>query len=130
MTDSDRCILTARVAGQTHRFTAAELPLLIGGSAACDIRLQGISGSFQVGTLDGAYFVQPDKDTRGLRLDGELVTGSRWLRDGQTIAIDTARVRCSLRGDRLELSIEGQLTGGDTAPPGSGGAGAGNGRCR
>ena len=117
MTDSDRCILTARVAGQTHRFTAAELPLLIGGSAACDIRLQGISGSFQVGTLDGAYFVQPDKDTRGLRLDGELVTGSRWLRDGQTIAIDTARVRCSLRGDRLELSIEGQLTGGDTAPP-------------
>ena len=117
MTDSNRCILTARVAGQTHRFTAAELPLLIGGSAACDIRLQGISGSFQVGTLDGAYFVQPDKDTRGLRLDGELVTGSRWLRDGQTIAIDTARVRCSLRGDRLELSIEGQLTGGDTAPP-------------
>ena len=117
MTDHDGYILTARVAGQSYRFTAAELPLLIGGAGTCDIRLQGISGSIQIGTLDGAYFVQPDKDTRGVRLDGERVTGSRWLRDGQTIAVDTARVRCSLRGDRLDLSIEGQLTGGDTAPP-------------
>ena len=49
--------------------------------------------------------------------EGELVTGSRWLQDGQTVALDTARIRCSLKGDLLDLSIEGQLTGGDTAPP-------------
>ena len=117
MADLDRCVLTARVGGEERRFSAAELPVLIGGGSECDIRLQGISGSLQIGTLDGACFVQPGKNTRGLRLDGEPVTGSRWLRDGQTIALDTARVHCSFRGDRLELAIEGQVTGGDTAPP-------------
>ncbi|MDE0004282.1 MAG: FHA domain-containing protein, partial [Rhodospirillaceae bacterium] len=117
MVDLDRCVLTARVGGEERRFSGAELPVLIGGGPECDIRLQGISGSLQIGTLDGAYFVQPGRNTRGLRLDGELVTGSRWLRDGQTIALDTARAHCSFRGERLELSIEGQVTGGDTAPP-------------
>ena len=117
MTDFDRPVLTAQVDGQLRRFTAAELPLVVGGGPECDIRLHGISGSLQIGMLDGAYFVQPGKDTRGLRVEGELVTGSRWLQDGQTVALDTARVRCSLQGDLLDLSIEGQLTGGDTAPP-------------
>ena len=117
MADLDHWVLTARVGGEERRFSAAELPVLIGGGPECDIRLQGISGSLQIGTLDGAYFVQPGKSTRGLRLDGELVTGSRWLRDGQTIALDTARAHCGFRGERLELSIEGQVTGGDTAPP-------------
>lgn len=117
MAELDRCVLTARVGGEERRFSAAELPVLIGGGSECDIRLQGISGSLQIGTLDGACFVQPGKNTRGLRLDGEPVTGSRWLGDGQTIALDTARVHCSFRGDRLELAIEGQVTGGDTAPP-------------
>ena len=128
MTDFDRPVLTAQVDGQLRRFTAAELPLVVGGGPECDIRLHGISGSLQIGMLDGAYFVQPGKDTRGLRVEGELVTGSRWLQDGQTVALDTARIRCSLQGDLLDLSIEGQLTGGDTAPPRSGGIGPGNGR--
>ena len=117
MADLDRCVLTARVGGEERRFSAAELPVLIGGGTECDIRLQGLSGSLHIGALDGACFVQPGKNTRGLRLDGEPVTGSRWLRDGQTIALDTARVHCRFRGERLELSIEGQVTGGDTAPP-------------
>ena len=117
MTDAEHCPLIARVGEEERRFSTAELPVLIGGGAECDIRLQGVSGSLQIGALDGAYFVQPGKNTRGLRLDGEPVTGSRWLGDGQTIALDTARVHCSLRGERLELSIEGRVTGGDTAPP-------------
>ncbi|MDE0000867.1 MAG: FHA domain-containing protein, partial [Rhodospirillaceae bacterium] len=117
MVDLDRCVLTARVGGEERRFSGAELPVLIGGGPECDIRLQGISGSLQIGTLDGAYFVQPGRNTRGLRLDGELVTGSRWLRNGQTIALDTARAHCGFRDERLELSIEGVVTGGDTAPP-------------
>ena len=117
MTEFERWVLTARVGGQLRRFTAAELPLLVGGGPECDIRLHGISGSLQIGMLDGAYFVQPGRDTRGLRVEGELVTGSRWLQNRQTVALDTARIRCSLQGGLLDLSIEGQLTGGDTAPP-------------
>ena len=117
MTAFERSVVTARVDGELHRFAAAELPLLVGAGPECDIRLRGITGSLQIGMLDGAYFVQPGRDTRGLRVEGERVTGSRWLQDGQTIALDTARVRCGLQGGRLDLSIEGQLTGGDTAPP-------------
>ena len=117
MADLDRYVLTARVGGEERRFSAAELPVLIGGGSECDVRLRSISGSLQIGTLDGAYFVQPGKNTRGLRLDGELITGSCWLGDGQTIALDIVRAHCRFRGERLELSIEGQVTGGDTAPP-------------
>ena len=117
MTESCDWVLSAEVDGEVSRFAAGDLPLSIGGGVECDIRLHGISGSFQIGTLDGAFFVQPGKDTRGMRLDGKPVTGSRWLKDGQTVALDTARVRCRLGDGRLDLSIEGQLTGGDTAPP-------------
>lgn len=117
MTDSGGWIVTARVDGESLRFTAGGLPVRVGGERNCDIRLDGIAGSLQIGTLDGAFFVQPGKDTRGLRVEGERVTGSRWLRDGQTIALDTARIRCGLEDGRLELRIEGRLTGGDTAPP-------------
>ena len=117
MTEFHDWVLSAEVDGEVSRFAAGDLPLSIGGGVECDIRLHGISGSFQIGTLDGAFFVQPGKDTRGMRLDGKPVTGSRWLTDGQTVALDTARVRCRLGDGRLDLSIEGQLTGGDTAPP-------------
>ena len=117
MTVFNDWVLTAEVEGETRRFSAGDLPLSIGGGAECDIRLHGVSGSFQIGTLDGAFFVQPGKDTRGMRLDGNPVTGSRWLKDGQTVALDIARVRCRLGGGRLDLLVEGQLTGGDTAPP-------------
>ena len=117
MTDFEDAVLTASVGGELRRFAVDELPLLIGGGPECDIRLHGISGSFQIGLLDGAFFVQPGKETRGLRLEGEPVTGSRWLQDGDTVALDTARARCSLRDGRLSLLIEGRVTGGDTAPP-------------
>ena len=117
MTDLERPILTVRIGGQSRRLTAAELPLLVGGGAECDIRLHGVTGALQIGMLDGAFFVQPGRNTRGLRVEGELVAGSRWLEDGQTVALDTARIRCALKGGVLDLSIEGQITGGDTAPP-------------
>ncbi len=117
MTDSQNWVLQTSAGGQERRFSVSELPVLIGGGAECDIRLQGVSGSFQIGVLDGAFFLQPGKDTRGLRLDGEPVTGSRWLKDGETVALDTARARCRLEEGRLSLVVQGQLTAGDTAPP-------------
>jgi formylglycine-generating enzyme required for sulfatase activity len=81
------------------------------------VRLQDVAGSVQIGLLDGTFFVQPGRDTRGLRVDGELVKGSRSLRGGETIALDSARLSCDLDGARLRVAIEGQLTGSDTAPP-------------
>jgi len=117
MMDSETWVLMTHAGGQERRFALDQLPVLIGGDAECDVRLHGVSGSFQIGALDGAYFIQPGKETRGLRLDGEPITGSRWLKDGESISLDTARARCTLDDGRLSLLIEGQVTGGDTAPP-------------
>jgi formylglycine-generating enzyme required for sulfatase activity len=71
----------------------------------------------QIGVLDGAFFIQPGRDTRNLRVEGEPFTGSRWLKDGESIALDSARASCSLEGGQLQLVISGVETGGDTAPP-------------
>jgi len=117
MTDAHTWVLMTRAAGQERCFALEELPVLIGGGAECDLRLHDVAGAFQIGVLDGAFFIQPGKDTRGLRLDGEPVTGSCWIKDGETISLDTARARCTLADGRLSLLIEGQVTGGDTAPP-------------
>jgi len=117
MRNSESWVLEVRSEGRERRFTAAELPVYIGGAPSCDMRLPGVSGSFQLGALDGTFFIQPGRETRGLRVDGEAVTGSRRLQDGENVALDTARLSCELSDDRLTLTIEGQVTGGDTAPP-------------
>ena len=117
MTESEDWVVETSAGGEERRFAVEELPVLIGGSAECDVRLHGVSGSFQIDVLDGAFFIQPGKDTRGLRLDGDPIAGSRWLKDGETVSLDTARARCTLGDGRLSLLIEGQVTGGDTAPP-------------
>ena len=117
MMESETWVLETSAGADERRFAAEELPVLIGGSAECDVRLNEVSGSFQIDVLDGEFFVQPGKDTRGLRLDGDPVAGSRWLKDGETLSLDTARARCSFVDGRLSLLIEGQVTGGDTAPP-------------
>jgi formylglycine-generating enzyme required for sulfatase activity len=117
MIEPGNWVLMTSAGGQERRFMADDLPVLIGGGAECDVRLHGVSGSFQIGVLDGEFFIQPGKEARGLRLEGEPIVGSRWLKNGETASLDTARVRCDLDAGRLSLYIEGQITGGDTAPP-------------
>ena len=117
MAEPQSAILSVSAGGQERHFTREELPVLIGGVGECDVRLHGVAGSFQIGALDGAFFIQPGKDARGLRVNGEPVAGSRWLKDGETVALDTARARCTVGDGRLSLRIEGQVTGDDTAPP-------------
>lgn len=110
-------VIEARVADLERRYSRESLPLLIGGDPSADLRLQDVAGSMQIGELDGALFIQPGRETRNLRVDGELVRGSRRLRGGETIALDSARLRCRLEEGRLTLDVEGHVTGGDTAPP-------------
>ncbi len=117
MTTTNNWVLTTSADGQERRFTADDLPVTIGGDVNSEIRLHGVSGSLQIGLLDGSFFIQPARDTRSLRVEGELVTGSRWIKNGETIALDTARLSCSLSGEQLRLEISGVVTGGDTAPP-------------
>ncbi len=110
-------ILVTEHDGFTRHFGAEALPVTIGGSSGDDIVLAGVRGTVQIGCLDAVFFAQPARGTDLLRIDGEPIRGSRRLADGNVIGVDTARLVCSMRGGRLSLAIEAQVTAGDTAPP-------------
>ena len=93
---SNDWILATEESGYTRHFGADELPIRIGGRPADDITLAGTDGSLQIGMLDGVFFVQAARDTRNLRVQSELLKGSRRLEDGDVIALDNARLTCRL----------------------------------
>jgi formylglycine-generating enzyme required for sulfatase activity len=110
-------VLSTEESGYTRQFASDALPVSIGGGAGDDIHLAGISGSVHIGMLDDVFFVQPRKHTENVRIDGELLKGSRRLVDGNVVALDSARLACRIAGRRLTLSIDARVTAGDTAPP-------------
>jgi formylglycine-generating enzyme required for sulfatase activity len=103
--------------GSRREFDAEALPVRIGSDPGADIALTGLPGSVEIGRLGAVFTVQPGRNARNLRVDGEPVTGARELRDGDVIAFDRARLHCVLREGRLRLGIEMLVTAGDTAPP-------------
>ncbi len=117
MSTTNDWVLETTTDGERRRFGLDELPLTISGDSDAGLRLPGVAGSIQLGVLDGAFFILPGRDTRNLRVEGESVAGSRWVKDGETIALDTARLACSVDSGRLRMEITGVVTGGDTAPP-------------
>ena len=110
-------MLTIEVSGETRQFAASALPVSIGGDSSADVPLAGVSGAIQIGLLDDVFFLQPGRNTRNLRVDGALVTGSRKLRDGEVIALDRARLTCGLTGGQLTLDVDAITIAADTAPP-------------
>jgi formylglycine-generating enzyme required for sulfatase activity len=117
MTNAQEWVLSIEVSGQTRRFAASAMPVSIGADPGADVHLAGVSGRIQIGRLDDVFFLQPERNTRNLRVDGVLVTGSRKLLDGEVIALDSTRIACSLAGGRLALTAEIRTTAGDTSPP-------------
>jgi formylglycine-generating enzyme required for sulfatase activity len=101
----------------TRHFDAEALPVSIGSDARDDLVLADIQGTIRIGQLDGVMFVLPARGTLNVRVDGELLRGSKRIEDGQVISLDSARLTCHLRNGRLTLAIEAQVTAGDTAPP-------------
>ena len=110
-------VLATEQSGYTRHFDVAALPVSIGASDTDDLVLANVTGSIQLGLLDGVFFAQPVRGSENVRLNGELLRGSRRLADGDTIALDTARLICKLADGRLCLAIEARITAGDTAPP-------------
>jgi len=110
-------VLATEDSGHTRHYDAVALPVSIGGGAENDLVLADVDGAIQVGLLDDVFFVQPGRATQNVRLDGDLLRGSRRLEDGSVIALDTARLTCRFTDGRLILSIKAQITAGDTAPP-------------
>ena len=48
----DDWVIEARLAEEVRHFEADSLPIVVGGESSADIRLQGITGSVQIGLLD------------------------------------------------------------------------------
>lgn len=110
-------IVAAECGERRFAFPLDALPIRVGGGARDEVPLVGVAGSLELGVLDGVFFVQPDRETRSARVDGEPLTGSRRISDGSTLALDHARLECHLEDGRLRLVIDHVVTGGDTAPP-------------
>lgn len=117
MTSANDWVLATEASGYTRRFGADALPISIGGRDGDDIALAHVNGTIQIGLLDGVFFVQADRQTNNVRVQSELLQGSRKLHDGDVIAVDHARLICRQRDGRLTLTIEAKITAGDTAPP-------------
>ena len=110
-------VVAAELGGREYTFAEPALPIRIGGGAGDDIPLAGVTGSVQVGMLDGVFFVQPDRGTLNARVDGETLSGSRRLASGSSIALDHARLVCHLEAGQLTLEVAHVETGGGTSPP-------------
>jgi hypothetical protein len=117
MTERPQWVIKIDQSGTSRTFDSSELPISLGSEVGDDIRLASVTGSLQIGALESMFFLQATRDTRNVRVNGEPLSGSRRLEDGDEIAFDTARLRCSVSPGRLVLSVTAQITAGDTAPP-------------
>ena len=117
MTATREWLVAIDSVGGRRSFGAAQLPISLGASETDDIGLADVHGSLQIGALDNVFFVQALRGARNIRVAGQQLAGSRRLQDGDEIAMDTARLRCRILDGRLTLTVDAQMTAGDTAPP-------------
>ncbi len=70
-----------------------------------------------IGVLDGRPFLQPTTPVTPVAVNGNDVTSTRWLADGDEIQIGSARIRCAAAGEVLEFSLGFVGVDYDTLPP-------------
>lgn len=102
----------------------ADLPLRIGTGPSAALRLPGAVSELEyalIGVLDGRPFLQLTTPTIPVQLNGDAVTGTRWLADGDDIGIGSARIRCAVTDGGLEFSLHFNGVDYDTLPPEAGG---------
>ncbi len=109
MREPENWILRVSASGENRWFRQENLPVSIGNTKDCEICLNGIQGSFQIGVLDGTFFIQPGKNTLGLRIDGQSITGSQSLDDGVVISLEGISAACTLVNGCLTLRTEASM---------------------
>jgi len=96
-----------------------QLPLKVGTGSDCHIRLPGPGGApvalFDL--LDGEPFVQPVGRGESLTLNGDALTTSRRLADGDELQFYGSRVQVSAGEDGLLLSVRLEDSAYVTKPP-------------
>jgi len=102
-----------------RRVAASELPLRVGTSAESDLRLPGPGGGPVVllDLLDGKPFAQPVGRHSGLLLNGEPLTTSRRLEEGDVFQFYGSRILVSMADGRLVFQVRLEDSAYVTRPP-------------
>lgn len=98
-------------------FTAADLPLEVGGPGAA-IVLPGVASGplAYLGLHEEELFIQPAEEAEVLH-NGVVVRGSAWLRPGDVVILGAARLTLNAEAGRYVLNVADGSTGNITAPP-------------
>ena len=101
-----------------RRVAADDLPIRIGTGSDSDLRLPGPGGSpvLMLDILDGAPFVQSVGRDSGATVNGEALTTSRRLVDGDELGYYGSRLKVST-GDTIVLDVQLEDSAYVTAPP-------------
>ena len=101
--------------------SADELPVLLGSGAAAHIRLPGPAGAppaASINLLDHRALVQCYPGISGLLLNGEAISGARWLEQGDRLAIAGVEVTLdSLSPEAIRLNVSYLARAWHTRPP-------------
>ena len=112
--------VTIRDAGGRRSASEADLPLRIGTGPGAALRLPGPVSDLSyalVGVLDGRPFLQLTATATPVLVNGEVLTGTRWLADGDDIGIGSARIRCGVSSEGLDFVVGFTGVDYDTLPP-------------
>lgn len=111
-------ILIRDVEGE-RRIGRDKLPLRVGTGSDCQLRLPGPGGGpvLVLDLLDGAPFVQPLGRDASMQFNGEPLTASTRLRDGDELQFYGSRILVSALGDRLTLDVRLEDSAYVTQPP-------------
>jgi len=108
-----------RDAESERRLTLSDLPIRLGTGSDCDVRLPG-PGSQAVAlldALDGQPFLQPVGRGGVASVNGEPLTASRRLRDGDELAYFGTKVIISVAAETLTLELQLEDSAYITKPP-------------
>jgi len=102
-----------------RRVEARNLPLRVGTSSECELRLPGPGGEpvALLDLLDGMPFVQPVGRSASLAINNDPLETSRRLQDGDELQFYGSRIRLLVEGDRLLLDVRLEDSAYVTRPP-------------
>jgi formylglycine-generating enzyme required for sulfatase activity len=102
-----------------RRLDAAALPLRVGTSSDCDLRLPGPGGEAValIDLLDGVPFVQPVGRAAALEIDGQRLESSRRLGDGDELQFYGSRIDLHVDDERVVLEVRLEDSAYVTRPP-------------
>lgn len=102
-----------------RRLKPDQLPLHIGTGSDCELRLPGPGGSAValLDELDGEPFVQPSGRSGSMKVNGQPLSASRRLSDGDELEFFGTRVEIAERDSTLILTVHLEDSAYITRPP-------------